>query len=531
MPTVRRDSFLRGAFILAAGTLLSRALGAVYRFVLPLVWGRGERAIYGLGLFSTAMQPYIVALTLASLGIPLAVSKLVSEQAARGDLRGAWRVFAVARAMLAALGLTMSLAMVVSAPLFGRHYNPDVVPSVLAVAPAVLLVSLMSAYRGLVQGLRVMSPYAVSQVVEQLARVVTILALGALLLPHGIALAAAGASFGAVTGAAVGLAYLVAAVYRLRLPRDGSPGEGSPPSAVLVELLRLAVPFSLAGLAYPIIMLADTMLVPLRLQDAGFDRVEAMTAVGSISGVATPLVNVPTAFTSGIALSLMPAVAEARVQGHMGRVARLAEAALRVTLLITVPMAAGLLALAEELPAVIFGYPEAALPIRVLAPATVFLGVQQMSSAVLQGLGLAHLPVRHLAVAMAVKVVLTWVLTYRHGIAGAGLASVAAFMLAGLLNLAAVYRQVGAGTGSFAAVVKPVLAALAMYAAVRSVVLLLEPAAGLALATGAAVLTGIAAYGLVVLGIGGVREEDFDMIPRYGARLAQLLKRVGLLRG
>lgn len=531
--TVRRDSFLRGALILAGGTLLSRALGAVYRFVLPNLWGGGELAVYGMGLFGLATYPYIVALTLSSMGIPLAVSKLVAERVGRGDVAAAWRVFAVARSTLAALGLTLTLVMVATAPVFGRYYNPDAVPSILAVAPAVLLVSVMSAYRGLFQGLRIMTPYAVSQVVEQIARVVTILAAGALLLPFGIAYAAAGASFGAVAGAVVGLAYVAAALRRLPLPRGdagGAAGTRPPATRVLAELVRLAVPLSLAGLAYPLVLLVDTLVVPLRLQHAGLDQVAATTAYGSITQIATPLVNVPTAFTTGIALSLMPAVAEAQALGQRARVRRLAEAAFRVTLLLTVPMAAGLAVLARELPAVIFAYPEAAPAIRVLAPAAVFLGIQQMSSAVLQGMGLTHLPVRNLLAAVVLKAVLTWTLTASHGVVGAAVASVLGFLAAGALNLSTVFRHLGALSDTPAALVKPLAASAAMAVAARAAVDAAEPVLGLTLATGLGVAAGAAVYGLVLLAIGGVREEDFDTIPRYGQRLAALLKRLGLLR-
>lgn len=528
---MRRDSFLRGALILAGGTLLSRALGAVYRFVLPNLWGGGPQAVYGLGLFGLATYPYIVALTLSSMGIPLAVSKLVAERVGQGDLAAAWRVFAVARTTLAALGLTLTAAMVATAPLFGRFYNPDAVPSILAVAPAVFLVSVMSAYRGLFQGLRVMTPYAVSQVVEQIARVVTILVLGALLLPLGIPYAAAGASFGAVVGALAGLAYVAAALRQLPLPAEDA-GRGARPAAwgVLGELVRLAVPLSLAGLAYPLVLLVDTLVVPLRLQHAGLDQVAATTAYGSITQIATPLVNVPTAFTTGIALSLMPAVAEAQAQGQHLRVRRLAEAALRVTLLLTVPMAAGLMVLARELPAVIFGYPEAAPAIRILAPAAVFLGIQQMSSAMLQGMGLAHLPVRNLFAGVAVKAALTWGLTASHGVEGAALASVLGFVVAGALNLATVRARLGGLEGMAGSLVRPALASLAMAAAARAAVDALAPALGLVPATAAGVAAGALVYGAVLLAVGGLREEDLEVLPRFGPQAAAWVRRLGFGR-
>src|SRR5690606_15034026 len=238
-----------GAFILAAGSLLSRGLGAVYRLLLPILVGGGEQGAYALGLYNYSYRIYSVALVLSTVGLPLAVSRLVSQRLARGDGAGVRQVFAAARFLLAGLGLAFTLGLVAVAPLFARAVDPNALYPILAIAPAVFMVSIMSAYRGLFQGMQVMTPYAVSQVVEQIVRVATILAAAVLLLPWGIPAAMAGASFGAVTGAAAALIYLGSKVRRHRAEFDrvlaaGQPAPPTPWGGIMREIMALAIPIS-----------------------------------------------------------------------------------------------------------------------------------------------------------------------------------------------------------------------------------------------------------------------------------------------
>src|SRR5690606_35633087 len=229
---LHKDSLVRGAFILAAGSLLSRGLGAVYRLLLPMLVGGGQQGAYALGLYNYSYRIYSVALVLSTVGLPLAVSRLVSQRLAQDDGAGARRVFTAARGLLAAVGLVITLGLAAVAPGFARTVDPNALYPILAIAPAVFLVSLMSAYRGLFQGMQVMTPYAVSQVVEQIVRVATILAAAVLLLPWGIPAAMAGASFGAVTGAAAAFVYLWYTIRRHRAEFDRvlAAGQPAPPT-------------------------------------------------------------------------------------------------------------------------------------------------------------------------------------------------------------------------------------------------------------------------------------------------------------
>ncbi|HEX6990204.1 MAG TPA: polysaccharide biosynthesis C-terminal domain-containing protein [Bacillota bacterium] len=530
---LHKDSLVRGAFILAAGSLLSRTLGAVYRLLLPILVGGGEQGAYALGLYNYSYRIYSVALVISTVGLPLAVSRLVSQRLAHDDGVGIRRVFVAARFLLAALGLAFTVALAGVAPLFARAVDPNALYPILAIAPAVFLVSLMSAYRGLFQGLQVMTPYAVSQVVEQVVRVGTILAAAVLLLPWGIPAAMAGASFGAVTGAAAALVYLWYKMRRHRSELDAVLAVGRPLrrnswSAIVREIMSLAIPISLASLAFPVISLID-LGVPILLQAGGLDPAAATTAYGALSQ-AEPFLNVPLTLTTGFALSLVPAITGAASRGDAPRVRRGIGASLRIALIITVPAVTGLVLLAHDLAAAFYDYAAAGDPLQVLAVAALFIGVQQMSSGVLQGLGRPMIPVRNLAWGVVIKAALTWLLVPPWGVTGAAAATVAAFTVTAALNLASVARLAGGMGFAAGELVRPVAASLVMAVAVLGVRPALAPHLGLFLTTVAAAGVGAAVYGVALLLVGGIRAADLELVPGLARRVLPHLRRWGLIR-
>lgn len=538
--TGRGPSFLTGALVLVAGSLFSRVLGATYRLILPILMGGGQQAAVGMGLFQLAYPIFTVLVTLITTGFPLAVSKLVAERLASGDRRGAARVFADARAGLPLFGLALALLLWSVAPWVADHVagDPRAILTIRAVAPAIFTVSLASAYRGAFQGMEDMVPYAWSQVVEQVGRVLTMFVLVSALMSRGIQWAAAGASFGAVVGGLCAWGAL-----RWLWPRRGAPrlrpgpgtatgvgaGARTRPRGVLKEILQLAVPIALAATLLPLLNVADAAIVPIRLRAAGLGA-DATALYGVLTGYAAPLVLAPTVFTSALAMSLLPAISSALAAGDLAVGRARAAAGLRLTTLLCLPAAAGLMLLAGPLPRALFHSTLATAPLLAMAPALVFLSLQQASSGILQGLGRPDLPMRHLALGGALKVAVSWLLVGdpRWNISGAALGTTLAFVVACTLNLRAVARQLpGAvdlagmaaapleATGAMAAVLLPLLHVLHHHALVS---------------VGAGVVVGPLVYAAVLLVLGGVRRSDLDNLPGVGARLSRVPGLVRWLR-
>jgi stage V sporulation protein B len=533
-------SFLHGAFILAGAAMISRVLGAVYR--IPLTRLIGD---YGIGLYGAGYNIYGALYAITTIGINVAISKLVAEKLARDDEAGAQRVFRISVVMMFLAGLVAALFLAVGArpvaDLVMR--NPEAFYAIIALSPAILLASLQGSLRGYFQGYQWMAGPAVSQIIEQLFRVGALLALAYFLLPRGPGIAAGGAALGAAVGAVAGLAYLLWIYARARRgmvarlgASSGRPEPAGPDErfgVVVRRIFGLAVPISIAGVVVPLMGLVDLLVVPLRLQSIGFSVVDSTRLFGWLSQMGMALLNLPTVVTLGLQTSLVPAVAEAAALEDRAGVRSRTSAALRATLLVALPATVGLWVLARPISGLLFNVPEAGVALSAMSSGVLFLMLQQTSSGVLQGVGRTDIPVRNLIIGAMVKTAFAWTLTAvpALNVRGAAYGTAVGFGLAALLNLVAVNRLVGLRLDLRGAVVKPAAAAGVMGLAAYGGYRVLVPVLGSDLSTLVAVAGGALIYGVVLLLVGAVRERDFALVPRIGPRLGALLKRAGLVRG
>ncbi|MDR3559971.1 MAG: polysaccharide biosynthesis protein [Negativicutes bacterium] len=530
-----RDTFLKGALILTVAGIVVKLIGSVNRIFLSRLLG-GE----GIGLYQMAYPIYLLALSISSAGIPVAISIIVAEKIALGDYRGANRVFRTSLYVLAATGVIFTFMLYFGAGwLIESHFvrDPRAYYAIAALAPAIFFVTVLSSYRGYFQGLQMMTPTAISQIVEQFFRVVTMIAFAYLLLPRGLEYAAAGASFGAGPGAAAGLLVLIYFYWRARpgfqQKMNNQPDikqEGS--GRIITRIVRLALPVSLANIMLPVVSNIDLFIVPARLEVAGYTVEQATELFGYLTGMAVPLINLATILTASLAASLVPAVSEAFTLRNHQQVYQRTATAMRISNLITIPSFVGMWLLARPISQMLYGTPNADTSIAILSLGIFLLGIHQVSTGVLQGLGYTAIPVINMGLSAVVKIMMSWVLTAMPelGIKGAAWATNVDFGVAAVLNMYFVYRYVG-----FAFDIKDTLKT-AVAAAIMGGVVLLTYDAVMAkmlhntISTLAAVVFGGGAYAIALLLLGGVSQRDIEQVPRVGARLAQVLRSLGLLR-
>ncbi len=506
-----------------------------------------------MGIVFMPYPVYAVMLAVSSVGINIAISRLIAERLALGDGYGARRVFRVSLGLMFVLGLTLSVALFAAAGFLASevHRNPMAYLSYLAISPAVFFVAIMSAYRGYFQGLQRMAPNGNSQVIEQVIRVITMLTLPIWLLPRGLDWAAAGANLGAVTGAIGSWLYLMWVYYRDRdadrslMPSDPPPARAfrrEPVWELAVTILKVSAPVALAGSVLPLIQLADAALVPAQLQAAGLSMSEATSQFGRLSNIAFPLVNLPTILTSALFVALVPAIAESAALGDHERIRNRAETAIRITFLFSLPAMVGLYVLATPISGLIYGDFEGGGVLRALTSGLLFLTLQQTTSGILQGLGEMTVPVRNMLIGAAVKTVLTFFLAGSAfcGVDGAAYATVIGFFIAAGMNITALSVRIGPILRPSDMIVKPGLAVVAMGLSAQGIYawiygLLGDYGLSLGKINAAATLGSIASaaaiYGLALLLIGGLRAADLEMVPKVGGRLASALRAFGLLRG
>ena len=531
---VHKNTFVQGALILTVAGLLVKFIGAFSRIYLSRLLG-GE----GIGLYQMAYPIYLLCLAVSSAGLPVAISIMVAEKNAVHDYLGGQRVFRISLMALTATGLFFSALLYFGAQWLidsGIVRDPRAYWSLLALSPAILMATVLATLRGYFQGLQNMTPTAVSQIVEQLFRVVIMIGLAVLLMPHGLEFGAAGATFGAAPGAFVGILVLLVFYWKNRGWRKEMKAAQDPSivpdttGKIIRRLLMLALPVSLANIILPIVSNIDLIIVPRRLEVAGFAVEEATTLFGYLTGMATALVNMPTIMTASLAASLVPVISEAMARRNPDVIAQRTGLAMRMANVITVPSFVGMCVIATPISAMLYATPEAGPCIAVMSFGVFLLGVQQVTTGVLQGMGRTAIPFLNMVVSACVKILLSWNLTAMPGLGvlGAAWATNADFGVAALLNLYFLHKYMKYKM-DIAHTLRCFLSAGAMGAAVLGVYSVMYPVLhSNTLATLAAIGAGVVVYAFAIVLTHTVRAEDVEGVPKIGRKLAAGIRKIDI---
>ena len=508
------DKFLRGAMILTLAGLGVKIIGSVNRILLSRLLG-GE----GIGLYQMAYPVYLLLVAVSSAGIAIAVSIMISEKLAQRDYGNVQRIFKVSISLMLLVGAAFAGALFLGA---GWMVKQNIVSDarayygLLALTPAVLFSAVLACFRGYFQGLQLMTAPAVSQILEQLVRVVTMLALAYLLLPKGLAYAAAGAAFGAVPGAVMGIVVLTCfyIYYRRQRPlQDVFVTAPLSVAAIGKRLLLLALPVACANVVVPLTSSVDMLLVPRRLIASGYSIPQATELFGYLAGMAQPLLLLATIPTVSLAASIVPAISEAHTLGKTEDIKRKACMAIKLCCMITLPAAVGMMVLAEPISCLLYGTADAARALFHSGPALWLLGLQQISTGILQGMGKIHIPMVHMLAGLGTKIIAVWLLTNAvWNIAGAAWATNINFALAACLNLWVLHScQI---PWQWRVLGKIFLASLLMgTVAFYSRLLALQLALGASVATVFAIVAAALVYVCLVPILGIVDKEEMNQLP------------------
>lgn len=388
-----RDSsgLIRGAGVLVGAAFLVKGMGGILR--IPLTRMMGPE---GMGLYQMAYSIYGLMISVFVSGFPLAVSRMIAEARAHRTSPGA--VLRAALILLLLTGLLGSLALYLGAGFLAASVigDPRAAAPIRAIAPALVIVSCMAALRGYNQGLGRMEPTALSQLLEQLVRVLTALALAGACLPLGLERASQGAALGTTAGATAGLIVLV---LMTKVSRSGREQRGTS-RLLAARTVGLAVPTSLAALLLPALDALNAILLPRRLIQAGLEPQVATALYGQLAGVALPLMGLPAVISISLAAALVPRLTESSSRGRASVTAGNALTAIRLTVYTALPASAGVMAMARPLGETVFALPEVTPLIAIVAPGCLFLAVQQTTTGVLLGLGRPLVPAGGLLLAL-----------------------------------------------------------------------------------------------------------------------------------
>ena len=319
------------------------------------------------------------------------------------------------------------------------------------------------------------------------------------------------------------MAIYFAYYYKAKHPTNiVTPEEQASTAAMLKQLVIYAIPISIGALVLSITQFIDSSMDIGCLEAGGMAHADALVQYGYLASYAMPIINLLFIITSAISSSLVPTIANLYELKDGDGVQHNVRTAILLTVIIMLPAAAGLATLGTPICDLLYDNAASGAALSWVAFAVVGIGVYQVSSGALQGLGHVYIPMASLIVGAILKIVLNYVLLSRPGadIRMAALATVVAFAVAALHNLYQVGRIVGWKWFSpKQLIVKPVVSTLAMAVCVVLVKMVFSGSAFLATACG--VLVGVVVYFAVLFVIGGIDRDTLEKFPKIGPKLAQ----------
>ena len=510
MAAAKPNTFFGGAAILAMGILVVKVIGLFYK--IPLVNIIGSE---GSADFNNAYNIYSVLLTISTAGLPVAVSKMVSEANALGRQNQVHKVFRLSLAAFLTLGVVSFLIMYFgSEQLAGMMHDSLAAAGIRALAPAVICVGCLSAFRGYAQGHGNMTPTAVSQILEALCKLVIGLGLAYWLVRAGQPshVAAAGAITGVTVGTILALAYMIFNFVSTRM-REEKDTQDAPDSArrILSTLMKIAIPITISSSMVGIVTVIDSALVQGQIQkvlisdpdswalyqqvvdfvpleaarDAWQQAVSSGAAAEAVSQLygavelaaenisrslygnysgALPLYNLPLSLMAAITASVIAAVSAALARRDRRGAARITGSALRITALLAFPMGVGLFVLGTPIIRLIFPELDASVAgplLSTLGIASIFVCLMLVCNSVLQAHGFINLPVVIMALGGVVKIVTNYnlVAVPTIGISGAPVGNVLCFGLCMVLDLVVIARVIHGRPDYLPLLAKPAAAA------------------------------------------------------------------------
>ena len=541
----KKQNFFHGAAILTVGVIIMKLLGFIYKIPLGNILGDE-----GYSMFTSAYSIYFIFFTLATAGLPVALSRLIAEADANGRAKQEEKTFRVALATFAVIGVIFALILFLFPEWLAAKYleNPDAALSIKAMAPSILLVCLVSAYRGYCQGNGNMIPTTVDEVLEVLFKVISGLILASCLLKagYGKPVGSAGAILGVSIGSVISLLYMI--IYKRRHyselsapytagihdPND-TPDDDEvvdPAWKIVKDILSIGIPIAFGACIMAILNSVDSKLCMNRLQSAaGFSYYQAKVLYG-VYGKAQTLFNLPAAFITPLTIAIVPEISGAIAKGANAAARKTSADAMRISAVISLPMGVGLTVLAYPIMNVLYPNSNAAGPglLAIMGAASFFVCTVLMENAILQASGHEKLTMVTMISGGLVKIIVNWFLVAQRSINiyGAPVGTLVSYVVMALMNYIFICVSLKYRPKLFGIFARPLAASVLMGAAAWAIYGLCARFIGavswsrIALCMLAAIAVAVIVYLVSTIALRSITKEDMKLIPG-GEKIANFL--------
>lgn len=531
----KKSVFIKQAAILAVAGLLVRVLGFIYR--LPLTDMLGDE---GNGIYSSGFYLYNFFLVMSSSGLPVAISKLISERISLGQYTNAKKVFKVSIILATISGFIGCITMFFTAEWFCSFIeSPKSYYTILTLAPTVLVVSIMSVFRGYFQGFGTTVPTAISQVVEQIFNAVFSVYLAYLLVGLGVEFGAAGGTAGTGIGALASLIYIFILFIRKRKSINNSILEDKitykveTVKEITIKIIKTVVPIITGTAIFSMTNLIDMQMVTKGLSSTGvFSEAEVLSLYGQLTGKYVTLTTLPVSISTALAVAIIPSIASNVAKKETSVLKEKISTSLRLTMILSIPAAFGLGFMAKPILQLLFpNHFDGALLLQTGALSIIFLSLCQIVTGILQGIGKLKVPAINALIGSLIKIPINYFLISIPSInvIGAIISTTVCYVVASFLNLRALKKATNVSPDYKDVLLKPTIASLVMgIACVLSYKGLLIISNSNSFATIISIFVAMFVYLFVMIIIKGFYREDLKLVP-LGNKIIKVLDRFKLL--
>ena len=528
--TFQKQTFLQGAAVLALATAIVKIIGAIYKIPLQNFIGTA-----GYSYFGKAYTIYDVLLMISTTGLPVAMSRMISEAQTLEQHDQIRKIFSTALKVFLALGILGTGGML----LFAKQLSVLVATherawfAIACLAPAVLLVCIIAAFRGFFQGQSNMTPTSVSQVFEALCKLVVGLGLAWVLMDltgGNETYGAGGAILGVTIGCVISGLYLYGC-YRRAIRGLPHGGAVKTTRETMGQLLAIAVPITLGSAGLQIINLVDTMVYMRRLVGAaGIPSLRADELSGIYEFCRT-IFNLPGAFITPLVISVIPAITAHLTMKNQRGVRMVEGSAMRITGLVAMPCAFGLVSLSRPIIDLLTSdYTPADLQVggiilALMGLTVIFNSLILVTNAMMQAHGDVTTPVVNMIFGGVVKVVVNFFLVGipALNIVGAAIGTLVCYFVIIVMNVAAMARKKTIDLRSLKGLLKPLLASVLMGAVAYMVHGFLSDRISGSVSCLAAIAAAGVCYLILVVTLRVITYEDCQLLPK-GEKIAKILR-------
>lgn len=529
-----KESFMQGVMTIMFSQVLIKILGLIYTIYLTNREGFGD---VGNGITAGAYQIYALLLTISSIGVPSAISKLVSERIALGDHKGANRIFKIAFATFAVIGLVGSLLLFVGAHTIANYWLqvPEAEMTLVALSPAVFFVAIASVMRGYFNGRQKLTVTARSQTLEQIFKTlltIIIVEIIAILSNVSTTWMAAGANLATSLSTFLGVAYMY--LYYKTIKKDINKEIKSTTNYqyervkdIIKKILLVSIPIALTAIMSSLNKNIDSFTVVRSLK--GFmPEAEATAQYGILGWKVDTLTSLPLSINVAFATALVPAISAAKAKKDNETIEKRTSFSLLTSMLIGLPCTVGMIVFAEQILSLLFpNASEGTLVLQISSLTIIFTILDQTINGVLQGYGKLKTPTVALGLGVLAKLILNLILVPipSIGINGAAIASVVCHLIAFAISIVVLMKNIKLNLTFSKFILKPLLATGIMGICSYFAYSWLAGILSASLATIIAIIIAVIVYIAAVVVLKIFSKDELFMIP-YGTKICKVLEKL-----